>query len=195
MKTAAESGPTELTRDESLEKMRGRYLGGRKVDADFKGGNVSADGGVLLLWEGDRPTGLIEQLAASFTDHRRPDLIEHTEPELLRQRILGMAMGDEDLNDHDSLRREPMIALGVGNVDPLGLDRCGSDRGRALAGKSAPNRLELTNATTGKGAVRGVHTVKADHEAIQRLLVRLAFSCLEADAKESERSGDRLSAG
>lgn len=179
MKTAAQSGPTELTRDESLEKMRGRYLGGRKVEADLKGGNVSADGGVLLLWEGDRPTGLIE----------------HTVPELLRQRILGMAMGDEDLNDHDSLRREPMIALGVGNVDPLGLDRCGSDRGRALAGKSALNRLELTNATTGKGTVRGVHTVNADHEAIQRLLVRLAFSCLEADTKESERSGDRLSAG
>lgn len=159
-------------------------LGGRKVEADFKGGNVSADGGVLLLREVDRRTGLIDQLAACFTDHRRPELIEHTVPELLRQRILGMAMGYEDLNDHDSLRRDPMMALGVGKVDPLGLDRCGIDRGRALAGKSTLNRLELTNAKTGKGAVRGVHKIKADHEAIQRLLVRLAVSRLEADTKE-----------
>lgn len=159
-------------------------LGGRKVEADFKGGNVSADGGVLLLREVDRRTGLIDQLAACFTDHRRPELIEHTVPELLRQRILGMAMGYEDLNDHDSLRRDPMMALGVGKVDPLGLDRCGIDLGRALAGKSTLNRLELTNAKTGKGAVRGVHKIKADHEAIQRLLVRLAVSRLEADTKE-----------
>jgi hypothetical protein len=107
-----------------------------------RGGNVSADGGVLLLWEGDRPTGLIGQLAACFTEHRRPAPIENTVPELLRQRILGMAMGDEDLNDHDSLRRDPMTAPGVGKIDPLGLDRCGSDRGRALAGKSALNRRD-----------------------------------------------------
>jgi len=159
-------------------------LGGRKVEADFKGGNVSADGGVLLLREVDRRTGLIDQLAACFTDHRRADLIEHTVPELLRQRILGMAMGYEDLNDHDSLRRDPMMALGVGKIDPLGLDRFGINRGRALAGKSTLNRLELTNAKTGKGAVRGVHKIKADHEAIQRLLVRLAVSRLAADTKE-----------
>lgn len=159
-------------------------LGGRKVEADFKGGNVSADGGVLLLREVDRRTGLIDQLAACFTDHRRADLIEHTVPELLRQRILGMAMGYEDLNDHDSLRRDPMMALGVGKTDPLGLDRPGIDRGRALAGKSTLNRLELTNAKTGTGAVRGVHKIKADHEAIQGLLVRLAVSRLAADTKE-----------
>jgi len=159
-------------------------LGGRKVEADFKGGNVSADGGVLLVREVDLRTGLIDQLAACFTDHRDARLIEHTVPELLRQRILGMAMGYEDLNDHDSLRRDPMMALGVGKADPLGLERSGIDRGRALAGKSTLNRLELTNAKAGQGPARGVHKIKADHEAIQRLLVRLAVSRLEADTKE-----------
>ena len=159
-------------------------LGGRKVEADFKGGNVSADGGVLLLREIDWRTGMIDQLAACFTDYRRPELIEHTVPELLRQRILGMAMGYEDLNDHDTLRRDPMMALGVGKADPLGLDRSGIDRGRALAGKSTLNRLELTNAKTGAGAVGGVHKIHADHAAIERLLVRLAVSRLPPDTEE-----------
>ncbi len=152
--------------------------------ADFNGGNVSADGGVLLLREVDVRTGLIDELAACFSDHRHPGLIEHTLPELLRQRVFGIAMGYEDLNDHDSLRRDPMMALGVGKVDPLGLDRSGIDRGRALAGKSTLNRLELTNAKTGPEPVRGVHKIPADHAAIERLLVRLAVSRLAPDTEE-----------
>lgn len=159
-------------------------LGSRKVEADFKGGNVSADGGVLLLREVDLRTGMVEQLAHCFTDYRRQDLIEHTVPELLRQRILGMAMGYEDLNDHDTLRRDPMMALGVGKTDPLGLERSGEDHGRALAGKSTLNRLELTNAKTGLGVVGGVHKIRADHAAIERLLVRLAVSRLQPDTDE-----------
>lgn len=159
-------------------------LGGRKVEADFKGGNVSADGGVLLLREVDLRTGMVDRLAACFTDHRRPELVEHTVPELLRQRILGMAMGYEDLNDHDTLRRDPMMALGVGKADPLGLERSGIDRGRALAGKSTLNRLELTNARTGPGPARGVHKIVADHAAIEDLLVRLGVSRLAPDTEE-----------
>lgn len=112
------------------------------MEADFKGGNLSADGGVLLLREIDQRTGMIDQLATCFTDYRDSRLIEHSVPELLRQRILGMAMGYEDLNDHDTLRRDPMMALGVGKPDPLGRDRAGIDRGRVLAGKSTLNRLE-----------------------------------------------------
>ncbi len=159
-------------------------LGGRKVEVDFKGGNVSADGGVLLLREVDLRTGLIDQLADCFTDHRCQALIEHSVPDLLRQRILGMAMGYEDLNDQDSLRRDPMMALGAGKADPLGLERSGIDRGRALAGKSTLNRLELTNAKTGQGSALGVHKIAADHAAIQRLLMRQAVSRLKADTKE-----------
>src|SRR5690606_29689313 len=149
-------------------------LGSRKVEADFEGGNVSADGGILLLREVDLRTGMIDQIAHCFTDYRRQDLIEHTVPDLLRQRILGMAMGYEDLNDHDTLRRDPMMALGVGKPDPLGLERSGEDHGRALAGKSTLNRFELTNAKTGSGPVGGAHKIVADHSAIERLLVRFA---------------------
>lgn len=159
-------------------------LGSRKVEADFEGGNVSADGGILLLREVDLRIGMIDQIAHCFTDYRRQALIEHTVPDLLRQRIFGMAMGYEDLNDHDTLRRDPMMALGVGKTDPLGLERSGEDHGRALAGKSTLNRFELTNAKTGSGPVGGVHKIVADHSAIERLLVRFAVSRLEADTKE-----------
>lgn len=107
-----------------------------------------------------------------------PKFVKHTLPELLRQRVFGIAMGYEDVNDHDSLRRDPMMALGVGKADPLGLDCPGIDRGRALAGKSTLNRLELANARTGPGPVRVAHRILADHAAIERLLVRLAVSRL-----------------
>ena len=153
-------------------------LGKRKVVADFQGGNASADGGVLLLREMDSRTGMIDQLAACFTDRRRPELIEHSLTELLRQRIFGMAMGYEDLNDHDTLRRDPMMALGVGKPDPLGLDRSGGDRGRALAGKSTLNRLELTNSKSAGGRPSGAHKIHADHAAIEGLLIRQAVSRL-----------------
>lgn len=159
-------------------------LGRRKVIADFQGGNLSADGGVLLLREIDGRTGMIDQLATCFTDHRRQDLIEHTLPELLRQRVLGMAMGYEDLNDHDTLRRDPVMALGVGKSDPLGLDRSGEDKGRALAGKSTLNRLELTNSKATDEGVSGVHKIHADHEAIERLLISQAVSRLAPDTEE-----------
>jgi hypothetical protein len=98
------------------------------------------------LREVDLRTGMVDQLAHCFTDHRNEALIDHTVPDLLRQRIFGMATGHRDLNDHDSLRRDPMMAPGVGTADPLGLERSGIDCGRALAGKSTLNRLELTNA-------------------------------------------------
>lgn len=91
-------------------------LGSRKVVADFQGGNVRGDGGVLHLREVDLRSGMVDQLADCFTDHRKQALIDHTVPDLLRQRIFGMAMGYEDLNDHDSLRRDPMMALGVGKA-------------------------------------------------------------------------------
>ena len=159
-------------------------LGKRKVVADFLGGNVSADGGVVLLREIDSHTGMIGQLAACFTDHRCPALIEHRLPELLRQRIFGMAMGYEDLNDHDTLRRDPMMALGVGKPDPLGLNRSGEDKGRALAGKSTLNRLELTNSKATDGMLSGGHKIHADHEAIEGLLIRQAVSRLAPDTEE-----------
>src|SRR6476620_5845947 len=85
-------------------------LGRREVLADFNGGAISSDGGALLLRETERLTGIIRQFAACFTDHRNPDLVEHTVEELLAQRVHGLALGYEDLNDHDDLLFDPPLA-------------------------------------------------------------------------------------
>ena len=117
----------------------------RKVKARFDGGKITSDAGVLLLREVERRTGLIAGLTACFSDHRDPRWIEHTVEELLRQRIYGLCLGYEDLNDHDQLRTDPMLAVAVDKADPLGERRWqASDRGKALAGKCTLNRLELT---------------------------------------------------
>ena len=85
------------------------------------------------------------RFAACFVDHRDPDLIEHTVEELVRQRVYGLALGYEDLNDHDDLRRDPLLAVAGGKVDPEGQERKRvQDTGCARAGKSTLNRLELT---------------------------------------------------
>lgn len=120
-------------------------LGSRHVLADFEGGDISSDGGALLLRTTEERTGVIRQFAACFTDHRKPDLIEHTLEELVAQRVYGLALGYEDLNDHDDLRRDPLLATVVGKRDPSGESRLRRrDRGKALAGKSTLNRLELS---------------------------------------------------
>src|SRR6188768_4074085 len=85
-------------------------LGPRQVLADFDGGAISSDGGALLLRETERLTGIIRQFAACFADHRKPDLIEHTVEDLIAQRVYALALGYEDLNDHDDLRRDPLLA-------------------------------------------------------------------------------------
>lgn len=158
----------------------------RKVEADFQGGDLSADGGVLLLRELDGQVGLIDGLAGCFRDFRCQRWVEHSVPELLRQRIFGIAMGYEDLNDHDTLRRDPAMAVGVGKSDPLGLGRGGKDKGKALAGKSTLNRLELTNAKTSGCEVilNGAHKIKADFAAIEQWLIDFGVSQLDAGTEE-----------
>jgi len=122
-------------------------LNQRKVIARFDGGNITSDAGILLLREVEKRTGLIASLAECFRDYRDQRWVEHTVEELLGQRLFGFCLGYEDLNDHDQLRRDPMLAVAVGKSDPLGMNRLREeDRGKALAGKSTLNRLELSKA-------------------------------------------------
>ena len=117
----------------------------RDVVATFDGGTITTDGGALLLGEVERITGIIAGFAACFSDHRDADLIEHTVEQLIAQRIYALAVGYEDLNDHDQLRNDTLLALLAGKDDPTGNDRPRErDKGKALAGKSTLNRLELT---------------------------------------------------
>jgi hypothetical protein len=145
-------------------------LGGREVVARFDGGPVTSDGGGLLLREVEAQFRFIEQFARCFTDHRDPDLVEHTLTDLLKQRIFGLCLGYEDLIDHDRLRHDPLLAVLVGKNDPQGEQRVRSqDQGKALAGKSTLNRLELTPVRA-NAASRYKKTV-AHLDAMQRFFV------------------------
>jgi hypothetical protein len=120
-------------------------LGSRAVTARFDGGAITSDAGGLLLREVEAKTGILQRFARCFTDHRDPELVEHTVAELIAQRVYALALGYEDLNDHDALRHDPLLAVLVGKADPTGQDRRRrEDRGKSLAGKSTLNRLELT---------------------------------------------------
>jgi Transposase DDE domain group 1 len=120
-------------------------LGSREVIAAFDGGKVSSDAGGLLLREVEDKFRFLEQFARCFTDYRDADLVEHTLLDLIKQRIFGICLGYEDLNDHDQLRLDPLLAVMVGKTDPTGDGRVRlRDQGKALAGKSTLNRLELT---------------------------------------------------
>jgi len=127
------------------DQMEFQEIGRRQVVAAFDGGHISSDGGALLLREADARLKLIERFAACFSDHRQQDLIEHRLEELLRQRIFGLALGYEDLNDHDDLYRDPLLGVAVGKKDPEGHNRVRrQDKGKVLAAHSTLNRLELT---------------------------------------------------
>ena len=158
-------------------------LGSREVLADFDGGDISTDGGALLLRETELLTGIIRQFAACFTDHRNPDLIEHPLEHLVAQRIYALALGYEDLNDHDVLRRDPLLAAVVGKTDPTGkARRRPRDRGKALAGKSTLNRLELSPVGADKES-RYKKVVCRTHD-VEQLFTTLF---LQAHSKPPER--------
>ena len=147
-------------------------LGRREVVARFDGGPITSDGGGLLLREAERITGIIRQFAACFTDHRSLKLIEHTVEELIAQRTYALALGYEDLNDHDDLRHDPLLAVLVGKKDPLGRKRVRQrDRGKALAGKSTLNRLELTPVRA--NAQSRYKKITLDRQAVQRLFTNV----------------------
>jgi Transposase DDE domain group 1 len=155
-------------------------LGGRELVWRFDGGDITSDGGVLALQKLEQRTGIVRRFAACFVDYRSAKQIEHPLGDLIAQRVFGLALGYEDLNDHDELRRDPMLALALNKDDVKGEHRRrGQDRGKALAGKSTLNRLELT-APDYDGSPRRKESDKpetkkivVDPESIDALLVDL----------------------
>src|SRR5690349_24604198 len=95
-------------------------LGRREIVADFDGGDITSDGGALLLRKTEQLTAIIRQFAACFTDHRKAELVEHPLADLAAQRVYALALGYEGPNDHDDLRRDPLLAAVVGRLDPKG---------------------------------------------------------------------------
>ena len=132
--------------DCSDQPMLFQDLGSRKVEADFSGGYLSNDGGVLLVRQLDQGLGLTRRLAGAFIDRRDTRYCDHALEELLDQRLYGQVLGYEDLNDHNTLRHDPLLAVAVNKREPLGEDRMHAHPpGVALAGSATLNRLELGN--------------------------------------------------
>jgi hypothetical protein len=145
-------------------------LGNREVVGQFDGGDITSDGGGLILREVEQRTGILKKFAACFVDYRKPEAIEHPVEDLVAQRSYGLCLGYEDLNDHDELRADPLLAVMVGKRDPKGEQRREArDRGKALAGKSTLNRLELTRADS--GASERYKKIVMQPEAIDQLMV------------------------
>ena len=112
-------------------------LARREIRADFSGGTITSDGGALLLREVEKRTAILKRFSDCFTDYRNPKRIEHDVLSLVSQRVIGLALGYEELNDHDQLAKDQMLAIAVGKADPTGMDRISKhDKGKPLAGKS-----------------------------------------------------------
>jgi hypothetical protein len=155
-------------------------LGARQVVADFSGGTLSTDGGALLLREVNQRLGVARALAQCFDDQRDPRFVDHALEELLAQRLTGLALGYEDLNDHGQLRRDPLLAVACDKTDPLGQARLfPDDRGAALAAAATLNRLELSNNKRTR-----CHKLPHDPQKVEACLLTLGVRCLPKFAHE-----------
>jgi hypothetical protein len=139
--------------DCNATKLEFQGQGSRRFEADFRGGQVTSDAGLLLLHQVATTFDIFGRFAACFTDYRDPDRTDHSVRELVAQRVLGLCCGYEDQNDHDSLRDETLLAAVVGKQDPTGKDRKRErDKGHPLASKATLNRLERTPPASSQSA-------------------------------------------
>jgi hypothetical protein len=166
--------------DCTSDQLRFQGLGRRRVEAEFDAGLVTTDAGGLLLREVAAGTRMMERIGACFTDGRDPERSEHSVANLVAQRIYGLALGYEDLNDHEQLRRDPLLATLVGKTDPLGQDRVRErDWGCALAGKSTLNRLEQSPSEGTR-----YHKIGYDAASLDRLLVDLFLESYDSPPRQ-----------
>lgn len=135
----------------------------RRVVAAFDGGRVTTDAGALLLKRTDEAIGLTDRMSDCFSDRRKPWLVEHSVRTLVGQRLFGLALGYEDLNDHEDLRKDPLFGVLVGKLESTRQD-C-----EALAGKSTLNRLELFP----RAGQSIYHKIVPDTAALEGLFVEL----------------------
>jgi Transposase DDE domain group 1 len=161
--------PTEC----STERFDFGLVEGRVVDAAFDAGLVTSDAGALLLGAADRAIDLVDRFAKCFRDQRCQEQVEHSVATLVRQRVFAIALGYEDLNDHDELRHDPIMAVLAGKLKARRED-CAP-----VAGKSTLNRLELSRAEPTR-----YHKIAHEGAAIERLLVDLF---LEAHARPPQQ--------
>lgn len=167
----------------TAEQLEFHGLGRRVVVGEFDGGKISSDSGGLLLREVEQRTHILKRLAGCFSDYRDAEQIEHALEALIKQRVIGITLGYEDLSDHDRLRQDPLLAVLSDVADPLGQDRRREqDKGCALAGKSTLNRLELTPLDADSSS--RYKKIVADPAAMDALLVELFLEAHDEPPEE-----------
>lgn len=144
----------------------------RRVVADFEGGEITSDGGALLVRQVAKHTNILADVAGCFVDRRRTDLTRHSIEELVGQRVLGIACGYEDLNDHDQLRDDPLWRLLAGKANPTQ---------EPAAGKSTLNRLEVGVAREAGSAPGRYHKIGVDEQAFGKLFTQWYIAAHQQD--------------
>lgn len=154
------------------EQMGFQQVGRREVIGRFDGGKISSDAGGLLLREVEKRLGIVKRFSECFRDYRDPQRVEHRLESLIGQRVYGIALGYEDLNDHDSLRHDVVMGVLCEKGDPSGDNRVREqDQGKAVAGKSTLNRLELTPQNANEKS--RYKKIVAEGEKIDELMVEV----------------------
>jgi hypothetical protein len=148
---------------------------GRSVVAGFDGGTITSNAGALLLGQLDHGLGLMRRFAGCFSDRRDPRYVEHQVETLLGQRVFGLALGYEDLNDHDELRKEPLFAVLAGKLSAKLRSDC-----EAIAGKSTLNRLEHKPRRHGQK----YHKIDCDTAKVDQLLVEVFLDAHQKPPRE-----------
>ncbi len=139
----------------------------RPIVVNFQGGAVTSDAGLSLIAEIDRKLQITSKFAQCFQDYRKPNRIDHSIENLIKQRIYGLVMGYEDLNDHEELRHDQMFAIALGKR--IGLE----NEPATLAGKSTLNRLEHCPEDVEQGADSRYHKIGHSPEQIESLFVKI----------------------
>ena len=152
-------------------------LKGRKVIADFTGGRITSDGGIVLLAELDKKLRITAKFAECFRDYRDSSYVDYSVHQLLAQRVYGIGLGYEDVNDHDKLRYDPALAIALGKLDFINSKKTG------LAGKSTINRLEYCPETISNQKASRYHRIEPDPKAIEKAFVEIFL----ADYKKPPR--------
>jgi len=150
----------------------------RQVVADFSGGPITTDGGLILIAQIDQQYQISERLAACFEDQRDPARVQHSLTNLVAQRLYGLVQGYEDLNDHDQLRQDPMFGIAIGKLDSEH-ERCAP-----LAGKSTLNRLEQSMHVAGDLSEQRYIKYSVAPEEVEQLLVSVCIEQMEPQPKQ-----------